>query len=213
VRIVYRDGDGAEKTAEAQYCICTIPLSVLKKIPSDLSTRMKTAIGAIPYAQTIKIGLEFKRRFWEEDDRIYGGISNTNDDITQIWYPNFDFFSSRGVLTTAYAFDKPAGRLGALSPGDRIKAALEQGGKIHTQYATEYANGFSVAWDRIPYTEGGWGAYTRDMRKTYYPTLCEGDGPFYLAGEHMSYLTGWQAGSLESARSVVTQLHKRVHAA
>ncbi|HLI97540.1 MAG TPA: FAD-dependent oxidoreductase, partial [Candidatus Baltobacteraceae bacterium] len=118
VRIVYRDATGAEKAAKAQYCICTIPLSVLKKIPSDFSTRMKTAISAIPYAQTMKVGLEFKRRFWEEDDRIYGGISNTNEDITQIWYPNYDFFSNRGILTAAYAFDKPAVRLGALSPGD-----------------------------------------------------------------------------------------------
>ena len=213
VRVVYRDETGVVKSAEAQYCICTIPLSVLKRIPSDFSARLKTAINAIPYAQTMKVGLEFKRRFWEEDDKIYGGISNTDDDITQIWYPNFDFFSDRGVLTSAYAFDEPAGRLGALSPDDRIKAALEQGGKIHKQYAAEYANGFSVAWHRIPYSEGGWGAYTRDLRKTYYPTLCAGEGPFYLAGEHMSYLAGWQAGALESARAVVTQLHKRVHAA
>lgn len=212
VRIVYRDKAGAEKAAEAQYCICTIPLSVLKRIPSDFSARMKTAISAIPYAQTMKVGLEFKRRFWEEDDRIYGGISNTNDDITQIWYPNYDFFSQRGILTAAYAFDKPATRLGALPPKDRIKAALEQGGKIHKQYPSEFARGFSVAWHRIPYSEGGWGSYTIDLRKTYFPTLCEGEGPFYLAGEHMSYLPGWQAGALESARAVVTQLHTRVRA-
>ncbi|HTX03509.1 MAG TPA: flavin monoamine oxidase family protein [Candidatus Acidoferrales bacterium] len=212
VRIVYRDQSGNEKSAEARYCICTIPLSVLKRIPSDFSTRLKTAINAIPYAKTMKIGLEFKRRFWEEDDRIYGGISNTNDDITQIWYPNYDFFSSNGILTAAYAFEKPATRLGALTPADRIKAALEQGGKIHAQYPSEYANGFSVAWHRVPYTEGGWGEYSDEMRKTYFPTLCEGEGPFYLAGEHISYLAGWQAGALESARSVVTRLHARVRA-
>jgi len=213
VRIVYRDSAGAEKSAEARYCICTIPLPVLKKIPSDFSTRMKTAIGAISYAQTMKVGLQFKRRFWEEDDRIYGGISNTNDDITQVWYPNFDFFSSRGILTAAYAFDKPATRLGALTPDDRIKTALEQGGKIHPQYPSEFANGFSVAWHRIPYNEGGWASFTTDTRKQYFPALCEGEGPFYLAGEHMSYLNGWQAGALESARSVVKQLHARVRAA
>ena len=37
--------------------------------------------------------------------------------------------------------------------------------------------------------------------------LLEPDGPIYLAGEHMSYLNGWQAGALESAR-VVAQLAK-----
>ena len=38
---------------------------------------MKSAIDAVPYAGAVKIGLQFKRRFWEEDDAIYGGISYT----------------------------------------------------------------------------------------------------------------------------------------
>ena len=189
VRIVYRDKAGAEKAAEAQYCICTIPLSVLKRIPSDFSARMKTAISAIPYAQTMKVGLEFKRRFWEEDDRIYGGISNTNDDITQIWYPNYDFFSQRGILTAAYAFDKPATRLGALPPEDRIKAALEQGGKIHNNIRPNSRMDFPSHGTAFNITKAA-GARTQStcVRRTF-RTLCEGEGPFYLAGEHMSYLT------------------------
>ncbi len=182
VRVVYRDGNG-DKAAEAQYCICTIPLPVLRKIPSDFSTTMKTAIGSIAYSQTVKVGLEFKRRFWEEDDRIYGGISNTNDDITQVWYPNFDFFAPRGVLTAAYAFDKPAVRLGALSPEDRIKAALEQGGKIHKQYPAEYAaNGFSVAWHRIPYNEGGWASFTTEHAQEVFPDAMRRRRPVLSCG-------------------------------
>jgi monoamine oxidase len=43
--------------------------------------------------------------------------------------------------------------------------------------------------------------------------LLEPDGPIYLAGEHMSYINAWQAGALESARSVATALHRRVRAA
>jgi monoamine oxidase len=39
------------------------------------------------------------------------------------------------------------------------------------------------------------------------------DGPIYLAGEHLSYLTGWMAGALESARTVVEALHTRVQTA
>ena len=39
---------------------------------------MAAAIAAVPYAAAIKVGLQFKRRFWEEDDRIYGGISYTD---------------------------------------------------------------------------------------------------------------------------------------
>jgi monoamine oxidase len=39
---------------------------------------MKAAIDAVPYSSSVKIGLQFKRRFWEEDEAIYGGISYTD---------------------------------------------------------------------------------------------------------------------------------------
>ncbi|HEX5377364.1 MAG TPA: hypothetical protein VFW47_02260, partial [Phenylobacterium sp.] len=42
---------------------------------------------------------------------------------------------------------------------------------------------------------------------------CEPDGRLYLAGEHLSYLTGWQAGGIESAWQQIAKLHARVHAA
>ena len=34
----------------------------------------------------------------------------------------------------------------------------------------------------------------------------------YLAGEHLSYLTGWMAGALESAQRVVGTIHARARA-
>ena len=49
---------------------------------------MKNAIDAVPYAASVKIGLQFKRRFWEQDDAIYGGISYTDLPISLIAYPN-----------------------------------------------------------------------------------------------------------------------------
>ena len=69
---------------------------------------------------------------------------------------------------------------------------------------------FSVAWDYIPYSLGGWAAYSPETRGEVYTTLNQPDDRFYLAGEHLSYLTGWMAGALESARTVVTDLHERV---
>lgn len=47
--------------------------------------------------------------FWEDDrNTMYGGISWTDHNITQIWYPSNDYFSSRGTLTGAYNFGKNA---------------------------------------------------------------------------------------------------------
>ena len=87
------------QTLRADWCLCTIPLPVLAQIPMNVSPAMAAAIGAVPYASAIKVGLQFKRRFWEEDEQIYGGITYTDLPITNIGYPNTGFQSSgKGVL-------------------------------------------------------------------------------------------------------------------
>ena len=211
VRIVYKTkSNGKTKEMKGDYCICTIPLPVLKNIPADFTAPMKNAIKSINYATTGKIGFQFKSRFWEQDDRILGGITTTNMDISQIWYPSHDYLTQKGVLIGYYNFGTSAVEYGNLSLSQRQARALSQGGKIHPQYAKEFENSFSVAWHKIKYNEGGWAEYSASDRKNYYPILNEPQGRIHLAGEHLSYLTGWMAGSFESARIVVSRIHKEV---
>ncbi len=44
------------------------------------------------------------------------------------------------------------------------------------------------------------------------PTLQNGDGPFLFAGEHVSYLNGWQEGAVRSAHYALGQIAARVRA-
>ncbi len=215
VRVVYADlleGDNALREAHADFLICTIPLSVLRGIPADFSLAMTDAIKEVPYMDVGKIGLPFRRRFWEEDDRIYGGISWTDQNITQIFYPNTDYLGTRGgVLVGYYHFGKDAREVGGLTPSGREAHAMGQGARLHPQYPAEFAGGsFSVAWQRIPYNLGGWADWNEERRARLYPVLNEPDGPFYLAGEHLTYLGGWMAGAFESAKAVVASIHERV---
>ena len=208
VRIGYKDKSGNTQQATGDYCICTIPLTVLKNIPSDFSPKLKEAIANVTYARAGKSGLQFKRRFWEDDENIFGGISWTNQEIVQIWYPSEGYLSKKGIIVGYYQFDDT--RVGNLPPAQRLAVALEQGGKIHSQYKTDYENGVTIYWPKIPYSIGGWAEYTEEERNMYYPTLNEPEGNIYLAGEHLSYLTGWMAGALESARLVVTKINALV---
>ena len=109
---------------------------------------MKAAIDAVPYAAAVKVGLQFKRRFWEEDERIYGGISYTDLPIRQISYPSGGLNAGgKGVLLGAYLFGGPnAYEFTAMSPAERIERAVEFGAKIHPQYRKEFENGVAVAW-------------------------------------------------------------------
>jgi monoamine oxidase len=212
VRIAYTT-HGNATAIEAGYCICTIPLPVLRTIPADFSPAFVASMNRVAYMDSAKIGLAFKRRFWEEDDRIMSGISRTDQTITQIWYPSYGYFGRGGVLTAAYATGQAARTIGNLAPPERAALALRQGAAIHPQYPAEYASAFSVAWQKTPYNMGAWVAWSTDTRKNDYPVLSRADGPIYLAGEHMSYINAWQAGALESARDVVRRLHARVRAA
>jgi monoamine oxidase len=213
VRVAYTGADGVPRAIEAAYCICTIPLPVLRTIPADFSPAFAASIDRVVYADSAKIGLAFKRRFWEEDDRIMSGISRTDQTITQVWYPSYGFLGATGgVLTGAYAFGVEAAAIGKLSPADREALALREGANIHPQYAAEFRSSFSVPWQNVPYNRGAWAQWTPETRKNDYPVLLEPDGPIYLAGEHMSYLNGWQAGALESARVVATAIHHRARA-
>lgn len=206
VRVAYFDegrGQLAEETADA--CICTVPLTILKAIPNDLPVNVQRAVGAVAYYPSLKVGLQFARRFWEEDDDIYGGITATNLPIRQIWYPSTGYLGRKGIVLGMYAFGDAALSLGALDPAARHREVLAQGARVHPQYPQEFETAYSVAWQRLRHSEGCYAGYTDATRRSAYPALFETDGVVYLAGEHMSYLTGWQEGAVLAAQAVVAQ--------
>jgi monoamine oxidase len=198
-------------TASADWCLCTIPLSVLSQIGMDVGSPMLDAINAVPYQASVKTGLQFKRRFWEQDEGIYGGITHTDLPIRQIAYPNSNYGSAgKGVLLAAYAFGPYAFEFTSLPPVERIKLAIACGAQIHPQYGAEYENGISVGWHRVPWALGCFGIWGEDTRRQHYKNLCALDGRIALAGEHASYLPAWQEGAILSALDAITRLHQRI---
>jgi monoamine oxidase len=208
VSVVYSE-NGALQQTTASYCICTIPLSVLRTIPADFSPDMQAAIAGVAYAVTGKAALQFNRRFWEEDDKILGGITSTNNGLATIWYPSYNYLSNRGTVVGYYNFGDTAAAFGALDPQARVERAIDLGSQIHPQYPAHFETGMSLFWSNIPYNLGGWATYTTQTRQAFYPRLNEPDGNIYLAGEHLSYLTGWMAGAFESARLVAQKINER----
>ena len=214
VSVTYIDAKApaAAQTARADWCVCTIPLSILSQIPINVGARLKAAIEAVPYASAVKIGLQFKRRFWEEDEAIYGGISFTDLAIRQISYPSTGLNrGGRGVLLGAYIFEgSNAYEFASMPPAERVARAVSLGAHIHPQYPAEFENGVAVAWHRVPFTLGCAGYWTEKTRAEHYDDLCQIDGRIVLAGEHASYLPAWQEGAILSSLDAITRLHERV---
>ena len=213
VTVSYEDArhPGHAQTARADWCICTIPLSILSQLPINVSNSMAAAIGAVPYAASVKVGLQFKRRFWEQDEDIYGGITLTDLPINTISYPSCDFNrDGKGVLLGAYLYGLDAYQFTAMTPTERVRRAVEYGSQIHPQYRQEFENGVAVAWHRSPFTLGCFATWTDELREQHYRNLCQIDGRIALAGEHASYLPAWQEGAVTSALDVIARIHQRV---
>jgi monoamine oxidase len=212
VTVTHADADDETRvrTAHADWCVCTIPLSILSQIPLQVDARMRAAIAAVPYAASGKVGLQFKRRFWEEDEHIYGGVTYTDLPIGVIGYPSHGYHSpGKAVLLGGYLWGPDAMRFTSMSPAERVALAVQQGRQIHPQYDQEFDNGIAVAWHRAPFSHGCFGLWTEETRAAHYDDLCAFDGRIVLAGEHASYLPAWQEGAVTSALDAIERLHVR----
>lgn len=205
VWVMYAGQDGKPRRVDADYCVSTIPLPVLNGIDKDLSQPVRSAIAAAQYDGAGKIGLQFRRRFWEEDDAIYGGRSWTGQEIGQIIYPSHGFTGKKGVLVGYYLDFKRTMR--GRPPAERQRMALEQGARLHPQFTTEFETAFAVSWADVPWNRGSWRSEFAALQEL--APLRDADGRVHFAGDYMTDMSSWMQGAFESARETVTAIHKR----
>jgi monoamine oxidase len=138
---------------------------------------------------------------------MYGGISYTTDDITQMWYPSWGYFGQKGILTGAYNYDDAARAMAAMKLPQRLEHAMRGGKRLHPDFDKHVPInlGLSIAWKQVPYQLGGW-AEDWKCDQAVYERLLKREGNFWVAGDQVSYLPGWQEGAVLSAQYVVQQL-------
>ena len=214
VRVSYSYRGAMMEPFDADYAVCTIPATVLKDIPNNFSMETQDAIADTRYDSAVKIAFQARRRFWEEDDQIYGGISWTSlNDITQIWYPSNGYHGDKGIILGAYIFGAEVPDLGfdaamrfaAMSPAQRREAAIVAGERIHPGYRGELEADAGIAWSEVPFQKGSWPGFDKIPVKA----LQEPDGAVYFAGDHTSALSGWQEGSALAALASVEAIQMR----
>ena len=207
VSIGYRDAaTDKRETIEAQYCICAVPFSVLKSLDTDFSPDVKTIIDGSVYASAYKIGWQ-SRRFWEQDENIYGGISYLKNTVGIVWYPSYSLFAPRGVVIGGYA-EEGGTPFGALPDPqaklDASRAAIEL---LHPGRGRELMNPVYVSWGQIPHNQGSWiRRLGGSSHQASYDRIIQPDRRVYFAGDHTSEIVGWQEGAALSAWRCVRQI-------
>lgn len=208
---------GRDERVEADYVVNALPPHLILKLDHDLPDDLTNALrDAEPYSSG-KLGIEYSRRWWEEDQRIYGGASNTSQSIEQIMFPYDHYLKDRGVVVAYYNNGDNHREFERLKHRDRLDLAVEQGKKIHGDvYGEDIASSFSGSFMKTRYSEGAWvdwkgGDHSHNDSPSYLRAL-EPQGRMYFAGDHLSNAIAWQHGALESGRNAVTAIHERVGA-
>ena len=217
VRIVYQQS-GKAKSLEADYAICALPISILKSIPNDFSSRVQQAITATEYADNYKIAWE-SRRFWETGNNIYGGISwLSSGPIGLVWYPSANPFSESGVVLSGYGPERNS-EFGRLPSVDAKVAASRQAIEaLHPGCGQHLRNPMYVSWGKIPYNQGSWvrGFSNPGSERGYYDTayqaFIERDDRIFFAGDHCSHLNAWMEGAALAAHRASKMIAERVRA-
>jgi monoamine oxidase len=213
VKVAYKNvKTGAMTELAADYCVSCLPLSIVRTLDVDLAPETMAAAKATPYSPSAKMGLQMKRRFWEEDDRIFGGHLYSNLPFGDFAYPSTGYFGDKGVLLGFYGNGQMSDVVN-MPVAKRIEHVLTHASKVHPQIRAEYENAYCIFWEKMPYSVGafaggGGGGGGADR----VATLGKPDNRVYLGCAAVSGNGAWMEGAVAAAWKQVKALHERVMA-
>jgi monoamine oxidase len=206
---------GVLQAVVADFCICTMPISVLAQTKNNFSAETQRAFAGMPMTAQYKIAWE-SPRFWEKENNIYGGISFLKDTVDLIWYPTDKMFSPTGVVIAGFNIERedlsgkrtPFGALPSIQAKlDASRAAVE---RLHPGRSHLLAKPIYVSWAEIPYSLGAFANNRHSECDAAYAQLEMPQGRTYFAGDYLSHLVAWQEGAVLSAHHAIERIAKQV---
>jgi monoamine oxidase len=216
---------GAPQTLTADFCICTMPISVLAITKNNFSPETQRAFTGMPITALYKVAWEAPR-FWEKENNIYGGISFLNPGtVDLVWYPTDKMFSPTGVLVSGFGSEREdVGGLGmggsntfaptafGALPTTEAKLAASRAAveRLHPGKGTLLTKPIYVNWSKIPYSLGCFANNHLASSEPAYVQLEKPQGCTYFAGDYLSHLVGWQEGAVLSAHHAIERIATRM---
>jgi len=209
VTIHYQTRSGAFKET-GDYAILTVPFPVLRHVEvlPAFSHRKQRAIRELNYDASGKIFFQCRRRFWEQDEGIFGGGTLTDLPVRNIYYPEHGRETGRGVLIASYTWAQDAQRWQSLSKEDRITQALEDVAEIHPQILQEFEVGFSHMWHDDEFAGGAFALFEPEQQTLLHESIIQPEGRIHFAGEHAALSHRWIQGAVESGIRAALEVHQ-----
>jgi monoamine oxidase len=210
VTVVYHDkATGSDQTITADYCICAMPLTIVRTLDADFSPAVRQTIDGTSYDSAYKIAWEAPR-FWETENGIYGGLSYLQQTVNVVWYPSARLFSDRGIVVGGYSVENGTafGKLPSMQA--KLDASRQAIDLLHPGHGKDLSKPVYISWGQIPYNLGSWISGFGHAGPGSLDVLLAPDRRVYFAGDHTSHLVGWQEGAALSSWRVINQLGARV---
>ena len=194
------------------HVILTVPFPVLRHVEVNpaFSRQKQRAIRELNYDASGKIFFQCRRRFWEEDDGIFGGGTLTDTPVRNIYYPEHGRETGRGILIASYTWAQDAHRWQSLSYSDRIDQALEDVAEVHPQVLKEFEVGFSHMWHDDEFAGGAFALFEPEQQTLLHKAIIQPEGRVHFAGEHAALSHRWIQGAVESGIRTVQEIHNAV---
>jgi monoamine oxidase len=189
-------GPGGSKTYSADFLICTIPFSVLRRmeIKPQLPADKREIVEKIYYDPVVRTYAQVRERFWEREG--LNGFGET-DEPTEVWQPTFAQAGPRGIVHTYLE-----GEAAVAAAGKSDEARTAQGMNIlerafpGIRKETEHA--FSFCWADQPWERGAYVSFHPGEITRWREAISRPEGKLHFAGEHTSPWTGWMQGAIYS---------------
>jgi monoamine oxidase len=208
---------GRPRRAEGDFVLCTLPFSVLSRLPIDrtFSGPKVRAIREVAYDSATKVLAITARRFWETNDGIYGGGTYTDLPTGVTYYPADNAeardpkVSARpAAMLASYTWAQQALRLAALPHTERAALTLRHLARVHPQLAEArmVRRTASFSWDLHPWSSGAFAWFMPGQHSALYRDVISPEGRIVFAGEHASLSHTWIQGAFESALRAVREI-------
>lgn len=207
---IYRDKDNRLVRVEGDFILCTLPFPVVTRLEVEpaFSGAKQRAIRELSYDSATKVLAVTRRRFWEQEEGIFGGGTYTDLPTATTWYPSDNATARDPKVSTApavflasYSWGQTARRLATLPHTQRSSLALTHLARVHPQLtrAGEVRRTASWSWDNHRWSGGAFAWFMPGQWSALHRHVVAPEGRIHFAGEHVSLSHTWMQGALESA--------------
>ena len=153
VRIGYTE-KGSPKTIEADYCICALPLNIMRKIPNDLSAPYKKVFDECYLRRCLQARMAEPAFLGTGLQHLWRhGICKRRAQSDLV--PILGILYRHGIVLSGYT-DESRSAFGQMTPPEKCEESRKSIERLHPGHGKELEKPIYVGWSKVPYNEGSW---------------------------------------------------------